>query len=439
MSAIPPANPQLLAQLAQCASLDRIARALPKKIYMSLDRMQRLLNALDNPQDKLPPVVHIAGTKGKGSTVAMLRACIEAAGHRAHVYTSPHLVHFRERIRLNGQLIEEEELLVVLDECWQANRRLPIAFFEIVTAAAFVALARVPADIALVEVGVGGRFDATNVVRRPALTAITPVSLDHQQFLGDTITEIAGHKAGIIKPGVPVVVAPQTPIAAAVIEECAAVAGAPLYRAGQEWSCDAFGDGIRYTGSRWRLDLPRPSLFGAHQIVNAGVALACLEQLAGFPFNGAALAAGLRDIDWPGRLQLLRRGPLVAILPAEWELWLDGGHNPAAGNALGAVAAAWRDKPLYLIVGMLADKDPAGFLAPLAPYVDRLSAITIPDDANSLPAAAISAPARSVGIAARESDSIEAALRHLIATETPGRVLICGSLHLAGSVLGENG
>ncbi|HEV2335538.1 MAG TPA: folylpolyglutamate synthase/dihydrofolate synthase family protein [Stellaceae bacterium] len=419
--------------------LARLMQLHPKKIDLSLDRILRLLAALGDPQERLPPVAHVAGTKGKGSTVAIMRACLEAAGYRVHAYTSPHLVRFHERIRLAGRLIEEDALVAVLDECERANRGGPITFFEITNAAAFLAFARVPADIVLLEVGVGGRLDATNVVRHPAVTAITPVSLDHQGFLGDTVAAIAGEKAGILKPGVVGVIAPQPEEAERVIEARAAAIGAPLYRSGKEWRCEASFGGMRYKGAHWRLDLPAPSLLGAHQVVNAGTAIACLEQLSGFALPAAAIAAGLRHIDWPARLQHLERGPLVDMLPRGWEVWLDGGHNPAAGEVLGAVAAGWRDRPLDLIVGMLNTKDAAGFLAPLAPHARALCGVTIPGEENPLPAEAIVAAAASVGIAARAAVSVEAALRDLIAERAPGRVLICGSLHLAGVVLAENG
>ncbi|HTT79646.1 MAG TPA: folylpolyglutamate synthase/dihydrofolate synthase family protein, partial [Stellaceae bacterium] len=356
--------------------LARLMQLHPKRIDLSLGRIERLLGALGNPQDRLPPVVHVAGTNGKGSTVATLRACLEAGGYHVHVYISPHLVRFHERIRLAGELIDEDALLAVLEECERANAGRPITFFEITTAAALLAFSRAAADVTLLEVGMGGRLDTTNVVRRPAVTAITPISLDHQAYLGDTIAAIAGEKAGILKPGVPAVIGPQEADAAAVIAARAAALGAPLSRWRQEWHCDPVGGGMRYAGAQWRLDLPLPSLAGAHQIANAGTAIACLEQLPDCPLPPAALARGLRHIDWPARLQRLKRGPLVALLPPGWELWLDGGHNPAAGAVLAEAAAGWRDRPLSLIVGMLNTKDAAGFLAPLAPYARALCAVT---------------------------------------------------------------
>jgi dihydrofolate synthase/folylpolyglutamate synthase len=419
--------------------LERLARLHPKLIDLSLGRVERLLAALGNPQDRLPPIIHVAGTKGKGSTIATMRACLEAAGYRVHAYISPHLVRFHERIRLAGQLIEEEALIAFLEECERANGDAPITFFEITTAAAFLAFARVPADIVLLEVGLGGRLDATNVVRRPAVTAITPVSLDHQAFLGDTIPAIAGEKAGILKPGVTAVVGPQPEEAETLIEARAGALAAPLYRYRHEWRCDASGFGMRYTGERWDFDFPSPSLIGAHQIVNAGTAIACLEQLVDFCLGPQAIARGLRHIDWPARLQLLTRGPLVEALPPGWELWLDGGHNPAAGEVLANVAAGWHDRPLYLVVGMMNTKDAAGFIAPLARHARSLAAVTIPGEKNALPAEAIVAAAGPVGIPAHGAASVFAAVRDIIGRGGGGRVLICGSLYFAGTVLAENG
>jgi dihydrofolate synthase / folylpolyglutamate synthase len=418
--------------------LERLGRLHPKLIDLSLGRVERLLGALGDPQKGLPPIVHVAGTNGKGSTVATLRACLEAGGRRVHAYISPHLVRFHERIRLAGRLIDEDALLAVLEECEEANRGAPITYFEITTAAAFLAFARTPADIVLLETGLGGRLDATNVISRPAVTAITPISLDHQAFLGDTIAAIAGEKAGILKPSAAAVIGPQPPEAAAVLAARAAAIGAPLLRFGQEWRCRLHGDGMRYEGQRWRLDLPLPSLVGAHQIANAGTAIACLEQLTDLPVASEAIARGLRHIEWPGRLQRLTHGPLVAALPPGWELWLDGGHNPGASAVLAEMAAAWQDRPLYLVVGMLNTKDASGFLAPLA-RAATLSAVTIPGEANPLPADAIAVAGRSVGLEARTAASVPAALRVLTARPATGRILICGSLHLAGIVLADNG
>src|SRR5271169_191770 len=427
------------------AVLTKLGGLHPKRIdtvdstTLTLHRIERLLAALGNPHEKLPPVIHVAGTNGKGSTVATLRACLEAAGYRVHAYTSPHLVRFNERIRLAGKLIDDEALIALLEECERANWDAPITFFEITTAAAFLAFARTRADIVLLEVGLGGRLDATNVIRRPAVTAITPVSLDHQAFLGDTVTAIAGEKAGILKPGVTGVIAPQPREAAAVIEARAAAVSAPLYRARHEWRCEVSGGGMRYEGERWRLDLPLPSLIGAHQVVNAGTAIACLERLSGFDVPAEAIADGLGHIDWPARLQLLRRGPLVDAVPPDWELWLDCGPNPLAGEILGDVAAGWHDRPLYLVVGMMNTKDTAGFIAPLAKHARALWAVTIPGEKNALPAKAIAAAAGSVGLRAQTTDSVLAAIRSIPVHDGNGRVLICGSLYFAGRVLAANG
>ena len=419
--------------------LERLSRLHPKLIDLSLGRIERLLKALGNPHEKLPPVIHVAGTNGKGSTIATLRACLEAGGYRVHAFTSPHLVRFHERIRLAGRLIEENALVTLLEECERANGGEPITFFEITNAAAFLAFARVPADVVLLEVGLGGRLDSTNVVHRPAVTAITPISLDHQALLGDTIAQIAGEKAGILKPGVPAVVGPQPEEAEAVIEACAIELETPLSRWQHEWRCDAADDGMRFAGERWQLDLPKPSLAGAHQIANAGAAIACLQHLRDLRVSAEAIAAGLRQIEWPARLQRLTRGPLVEMMPAGWELWLDGGHNPGAGAVLAQFVPGWRDRPLYLVVGMLNTKDSAGFLRPLAPHAKALAAVTIPGEQNPLPAEAIAEAARSVGLPATTAPSVEAALRDISSNSPAGRMLICGSLHFAGTVLAANG
>ena len=394
---------------------------------------------MDHPERKLPPVIHVAGTNGKGSTVATLRACLEAAGHRVHVYTSPHLVRFNERIRIAGKLIDEPALAAVLGECERANGGALITFFEITTAAAFLAFSRAPADATLLEVGLGGRVDTTNVVARPAATAITPISLDHQRFLGDTVAAIAFEKAGILKPGVRAVVGPQPPEAAAVIAARAREVGAPLYRHGAEWRAEPTATGMRYEGARWRLDLPAPSLPGRHQIDNAGTAIAVLEGLEAFSLDGDAIARGLDGIEWPARLQRLTRGLLVALLPPGSELWLDGGHNRGGGEAIAAHAATWRDRPLDLVFGMLNTHDAKGFLAPFAAQARGLGAVAIPGEANSLGAEESAAAARAVGIDATACPSLRAAVAAAAARPGPSRILICGSLYLAGVVLRENG
>ncbi len=420
--------------------LERLSHLHPKVIDLSLERIERLLARLGHPERKLPPVVHVAGTNGKGSTVAYLRAMAEAAGLRVHAYTSPHLVRFHERIRLAGALIGEDALSALLDECERANGDAPITFFEVTTAAAFLAFARTPADLLLLEVGLGGRLDATNVIDRPALSIITPVSIDHVQFLGETLTAIAGEKAGILKPGAACVVGPQPPEAAAAIEKRAREAGAPLLRHGAEWHVERTVDGFTYRGGARRIDLPRPILSGAHQIVNAGMAVAAVDALTGrFAIGDSAIRKGLQSAEWPARLQHLTRGPLVQRLPSGWELWLDGGHNPAAGEVLAETARAWRDRPLHLVVGMINTKDVAGFLRPLAPYAASLTALTIPGNPSAVPPEEIAAASHALGLAARTAPDADAALKHIAATGGTGRVLICGSLYLAGTVLADNG
>lgn len=419
--------------------LDRLKTLHPKVIDLSLDRIRRLLGALGDPQRRLPPVVHVAGTNGKGSTVAFLRAMLEAAGLRVHVYTSPHLVRFHERIRVAGALIGDDALAALLEECERANAGQPITFFEVTTAAAFLAFVRTPADVVLLETGLGGRLDATNVVDRPAVTAITRISYDHRQFLGDTLTAIAGEKAGILKPGVPAVFAPQPEAEAArTLAARAAAVGAPV----TAWTVTPDGDGFRFDSAAAHRRLPRPGLAGAHQITNAGVALACLDHLP-WTIDDATAARGLAAVEWPARLQRLTRGPLVESLPAGWELWLDGGHNDSAGEVLAAHAAGWSadKRPLDLIYGMLSSKEPAEFLAPLAPHVRRMRTVTIPGEDAALPPQAIATAGQAAGIAdTAPADSVAAALESLrLAGGEPARVLICGSLYLAGTVLAENG
>jgi dihydrofolate synthase/folylpolyglutamate synthase len=383
----------------------------------------------------LPPVIHVAGTNGKGSTQAMIRAGIEAAGQTAHAYTSPHLARFHERIRVAGQIIPEADLAALLEECEAANGGDPITFFEITTCAAFLAFARTAADWTLLEVGLGGRWDATNVIARPRLTVITPVSLDHQQYLGDTVAEIASSKAGIIKRRVPCVVGPQTPEGLAVIEDEAARLGAPLLVSGQHWTAHAERGRMVFQDETGLLDLPLPNLPGPHQIDNAGAALMALRHLG---FGADACEAAVTRANWPARMQRLRRGPLVEAAGAA-ELWLDGGHNPAGGEAVAATLAAMPPKPAHLVVGMLNTKDIAGYLAPLARVARSLHAVSIPGEKNTLPAEATAEAARAAGIDTRISGSVTEAVSEIAATEPGARILICGSLYLAGHVLRENG
>lgn len=416
--------------------LTRMMSLHPKVIDLSLDRMHRLLAALGNPERDLPPVIHLAGTNGKGSTQAMIRAGLEAAGHRVHAYTSPHLARFHERIRVAGELIAEEDLARLLEECEARNDGTPITFFEITTAAAFLAFSRTPADCTLLEVGLGGRLDATNVIEKPTLCIITPVSLDHQQYLGDTVAQIAGEKAGIIKPGVPVIVGPQTPEGLAAIEARAEALGAPVLAFGQQWY--AFEDRGRmvYQDENGLLDLPLPNLPGPHQIQNAGAALCALRLLG---CDSDACEAAVSDAFWPARMQRLRQGPLVESAP-EVELWLDGGHNPAGGEAVAATLGRMADRPTHLICGMINTKDVVGYMRPLASHAASLTAVSIPEEPNTLPAETVAEAARTAGFArVAEAPSVEAALAAIAANDPTARVLICGSLYLAGKVLRENG
>jgi dihydrofolate synthase / folylpolyglutamate synthase len=415
--------------------LQRMMTLHPKVIDLTLDRMVKLLGALGNPERVLPPVIHIAGTNGKGSTQAMIRAGLEATGARVHAYTSPHLARFHERIRLAGQLISEDMLTALLDEAAAANGPDNITFFEITTAAAYLAFARTQADWTLLEVGLGGRLDATNVVEKPALTIITPVSLDHQQYLGDTVALIAAEKAGIIKRGVPVIVGPQTEDGLAVIEARAARLGAPLLAFGQHWHVWEDRGRMVFQDENGLLDLPLPNLPGPHQVQNAGAALMALRHLG---MDAAACEAAVTQAEWPARMQRLRVGPLVDAAP-QVELWLDGGHNPAGGAAVAATLARMPARETHLICGMLNTKDVRGYMEPLAGHVTRLHAVTIPGEANTLPADVTRDAAIAAGIDAVTAGSVAGALADVVAASPAARVLICGSLYLAGSVLRENG
>lgn len=437
-AAIVPAAPRLE------AVLERMRLLHPKVIDLSLGRIEGLLAKLGNPERRLPPVIHVAGTNGKGSTVAFLRAMAEAAGLRVHVYTSPHLVHFHERIRLAGHFIEDDRLAGLLEMVEQVNGGEPITFFEITTAAAFLAFAEEPADLVLLEVGLGGRLDATNVIQAPAVSVLTRISMDHLQFLGDSIGAIAAEKAGIIKPGCPVVAGPQADMAVAdVFQDVATRLGSPLALASRDWSVEATADGFRYRDAARTLDLPLPALAGAHQIANAGTAIAAVTQLA-LPIGEVAVRQGLASVEWPARLQHLRRGPLVEMLPSGWDLHLDGGHNDSAGEVLARHLAGWRadGRPLDIIFGMLGSKRPLDFLRPLAPHVRRLRAVAIPGEAASVTAAEAADFARQAGMEAADFPDVTTALADLVALGrdgVPARVLICGSLYLAGTILAANG
>lgn len=433
-----PASPRLE------AALDRMRRLHPVIIDLSLGRIERLLARLDHPERKLPPTVHVAGTNGKGSTVAFLRAFAEEAGYRVHAYTSPHLVRFNERIRLAGTLIDDDYLADILEEVEIANAGDPITFFEVTTAAAFLAFSRAPADLLILEVGLGGRLDATNVIDAPAVCLLTRISFDHTQFLGQTLAEIAGEKAGIVKPGGPVIAGPQADdVVTQVFEERARAADAPLFLHGRDWSVTSTQGGFRFRDATRDLNLPSPGLLGAHQVHNAGLAIAATTPLP-LSIDDAAIVRGLSSVEWPARLQRLTQGPLTELLPPGWELFLDGGHNDSAGEVLAVQLAQWATdgRPLDMVFGMLGSKRPQEFIGPLAPHIRHLRAVTIPGEPNSVTAEDAASAARACGVDAIASASVDQAVAELAAlglSGPKGRLLICGSLYLAGTVLAHNG
>jgi len=427
-----------------------IARLLtlhPKRIDLSLDRMWRILDQLDHPQRRIPPVIHVAGTNGKGSTVAFMRAILEASGRSAHVYTSPHLVRFNERFRLGahggGKLVSDEALATALEECEHANGGEPITVFEIETAAAFLLFSQHPADVTVLEVGLGGRLDATNVIEQPLACAITPVSMDHLEFLGDSLERIAAEKAGILKRNVPAAIAPQLSPALEVIERQARRVRAPLRTAGEHWSVHEEGGRIVYQDDDGLLDLPRPKLIGRHQIDNAGTAIATLRA-TGLALPLTAFETGITRAEWPARMQLLTQGKLKALAPAESELWLDGGHNADGARAVALAIGDLEERvprPLVLIVGMLTTKDSVGVLRNFAGIARRLIAVPIPHQEKSVAPERLVDLARSVNIPAEGRDDLESALAavwRLDLAPAP-RILITGSLYLAGEVLAQNG
>lgn len=415
--------------------LERMMSLHPKIIDLTLDRVWRLLEALGHPERRLPPVIHLAGTNGKGSTQAMIRAGLEAAGHRVHAYTSPHLARFHERIRLAGEFINEDALAEVLDRCVEANGGESITYFEITTVAALLAFSETPADYVLLETGLGGRLDATNVITKPALNVITPVSIDHTQYLGETIEEIAGEKAGILKRGTRCVVGPQTDAAMAVIEARAERLGAPLIAQGQHWHVWEERDRLVFQDETGLLDLPLPALKGPHQIENAGAALASLRALG---MGEAAFEAAMTNVYWPARMQRLKHGPLVDAAGSA-ELWLDGGHNPAAGDMLARVLGELPPRPTHMICGMLNTKDVTGYLRPLAEIGEQLIAVSIPGEINTLPADQTASAARAVGLQTSTAANVRDAIKKIVESDPHARILICGSLYLAGAVLRENG
>ncbi|WP_448664478.1 bifunctional folylpolyglutamate synthase/dihydrofolate synthase [Sphingomonas sp. CJ20] len=426
----------------QC-QLERLTLLSPGADILGLDRITRLLARVGDPQLRLPPVLHVAGTNGKGSTCAYLRAAIEAAGMTAHVYSSPHLVRFNERIRVAGTLISDAVLAPLLAEVLDAGGDIGASFFEVTTAAAFLAFARTPADACIVEVGLGGRLDATNVIAAPAVTAIAQLGIDHQAFLGDTAEAIAAEKAGIAKPGVPLVTMAYSPEIAAVIGASAAQRGATWQAEGAEWRYAVGAEAIAYADGQGSLTLPLPALAGPHQPGNLALATAILRHQTALTLPDSAYAEAARAARWPARMQRLGAGPLTARLPAGAEVWLDGGHNAAAGDAVaGALRAIVGDsgRPVTLVLGMLANKDADGLLDPLAPLADRVIAVPVPGHAHHAPEEiAAAAAARGVAVVDIAAGPAEALARIAADSGPAPIVLIAGSLYLAGGVLAANG
>jgi dihydrofolate synthase/folylpolyglutamate synthase len=429
------------------AVLDALLQAAyalhPTEIDLSLDRLERLLSRLGNPHLKLPPVFHVAGTNGKGSTVAFLRACLEASGRRVHVYTSPHLIRFNERIRVAGQVIDDELLAELLREILSRNGGQDITFFELTTALAFLAFARVPADACVIEVGLGGRMDATNVVPAPLVTGIAQLGLDHQQWLGSTILEIAGEKAGIAKKGVPMVISRYPKAVTARIAEIAGVTGAQLHIRGGDWDAALYEGALHYRDEAGRITLPLPRLAGAHQLDNAALAVAMLRAQSVLPIPEGALRAGMGWAEWPARLQRLDAGPLTDRLPPGSELWLDGGHNPAAARAIADNfrGLALAERPFYLVLGMLAMKDAAGFLKAFAGRATAVYAVPIEGHAGH-PPEELARLAREAGLPGQASADVASALNAIARSADRARppvVLVAGSLYLAGTTLAQNG
>jgi dihydrofolate synthase / folylpolyglutamate synthase len=422
----------------------RLSALHPRRIDLSLDRINLLLERLDRPERKLPPVIHVAGTNGKGSTIAYLRAILEAAGLRVHVFTSPYLVRINECFRISGVLVGDDELRATLEHCERVNAGAPITIFEIETAAAFCLFARHTADVVLLEVGLGGRLDATNVIEAPLASVIAPVGIDHTEFLGGTLPAIAAEKAAIIKRNVPAICAEQPPEVLAAIEAQARRMHAPLHAAGQQWHVNVERGRLVYQDDRGLMDLAAPKLFGRHQFDNAGLAIATLRAQSAFRIDHAAFEAGILSAEWPARMQRLASGALVDLSPPGCELWLDGGHNADGGRVVAAALGDLEERvsrPLVVIVGMMANKDAGAFLANFAGLTRHIIAVPVPDRGNTMPPDALVDAVRQLGMRVETADTVEAALRALarLVYEVPPRILITGSLYLAGHVLSVNG
>ncbi|TGX56011.1 bifunctional folylpolyglutamate synthase/dihydrofolate synthase [Sphingomonas gei] len=417
--------------------LDRLTALSPGADILGLERITLLLERVGNPHLRLPPVLHVAGTNGKGSTCAFLRAAIEAAGLTTHVYSSPHLVRFNERIRLAGTLIDDDALAPLLEEVLDAGGDIGASFFEVTTAAAFLAFARTPADACIVEVGLGGRLDATNVIPEPLVTAIAQLGIDHQSFLGDTLAQIAAEKAGIAKPGVPLVTMAYPPDIADVVDRFAETVAAPVFAEQRVWSYYVDGDALHYRDAKGVVITPLPALAGSHQPANLALAIAALRHQRALSVPDAALSAAARSARWPARMQRLSPGPLTALLPPGAELWLDGGHNANAAEAVSRAAAQIAgDRPLHLVLGMLENKDAHAMIARFAPIARSLTAVPVPGHPHHPPADLVER-ARRAGLASGEAPDIAAALS-AVPREGTLLVLVLGSLYLAGMALAAN-
>jgi dihydrofolate synthase/folylpolyglutamate synthase len=435
----PPARAQPLGDV-----IARLSTLHPQRVDLDLQRMRRLLDLLGHPEQELPPAIHVAGTNGKGSTIAYLRAILEAAKLRVHVYTSPYLVRINESVRLGGMLVDDEQLRAALEHCERANDGAAITLFEIQTAAAFWLFSQASADVLLLETGLGGRLDATNVIEAPLATVITPVGMDHTGFLGNTLAEIAGEKAGIIKRNVPVIVAEQPVEALDVIERQAQRMHAPLHGFGQQWHVNVERGRLVYQDERGLMDLAAPKLFGRHQFYNAGLAIATLRAQDAFRIDAAAFEAGVVNAEWPARMQRLAAGALLEMAPQGSELWLDGGHNADGGRVVAAALGDLEERvsrPLVVIAGMMADKSAEAFLANFTGLTRHIIAVPVPDRDNAMPVDMLADAARSLGMRVDTAAGVEGALHALtrLAWEAPPRILITGSLYLAGHVLAVNG
>ncbi|AUW58664.1 bifunctional folylpolyglutamate synthase/dihydrofolate synthase [Sphingobium sp. SCG-1] len=421
------------------AQLDRLWSLSPGADVLGLDRITQLLDRIGNPHLSLPPIFHVAGTNGKGSTCAFLRAALEADGKSVHVFTSPHLVRFNERIRINGALISDALLAKYLERILDLAGDIGASFFEVTTAAAFLAFADHPADAAIIEVGLGGRLDATNILPAPAVCGIAQLGIDHQSFLGDTLAEIAAEKAGIAKPGVPLITSRYAAVVASIIATAAETAEAPYFPMGSDWDAAVYRDRLHYRDGMGKIELPLPRLPGPHQPMNAALAIAMLRHQDAVPVSEAALKAAPLWAQWPARLQRLDHGPLTALLSRGNALWLDGGHNEAAGEMLAKFldGLSPQEKPVHLIVGMLSNKDVAAFLQPMRGKISHIYSLPVPGHDHHR-TDRFEAIAREWGIVSSAHDNVADALAAVAASGDSAPILIAGSLYLAGDVLLRN-